>query len=101
VPVVTADPEKIRFAIDVLALVSAAFLAVPAWHLNRHAALAARMRHSRVVFKDAALSERHRALSARLEALRDDWKHWKAMCLHIGTAAGLLATFLAVVLRFM
>lgn len=86
-----------KLAINLLTLLSAACLSVPAWHFNHYAALAARLSLSRVTLKDEELAKRHSALLGKLQALRDDWKPWKALLLHIGTVAGLLAAALTVI----
>lgn len=86
-----------KLAINLLTLLSAACLAVPAWHFNHYAAVAARLSLSRVVLKDVALARRHRALLDKLHALRDSWKPWKAWLLHVGTVAGLLAAALTII----
>lgn len=86
-----------KLAINLLTLLGAACLAIPAWHFNHHAALAARLSLSRITLKDEELEKRHNALLSKLQALRDDWKPWKAWLLHIGTAAGLLAAALTVI----
>lgn len=45
----------------------------------------------------ACLAERHGKMLARMQALRDNWKPWKAWMLHIGTVAGLLAAALSII----
>ncbi len=82
---------------DVLALVSAAFLAVPAYYINHYAALASRVTLTRIRLADPELDARHRQLLEKLQKLRDEWKPWKAWCLHVGTAAGLLAAALTAI----
>jgi len=47
---------------------------------------------------DPALIERPQRLLERLQRVRDEWRPWKAWCLHIGTVAGLLAALVTVVL---
>lgn len=89
-----------KLVINLLTLLSAACLAIPAWHFNHYAALAARLSLSRVTLKDEELAKQHGALLAKLQALRDDWKPWKAWLLHAGTVAGLLAAALTVIEGF-
>jgi len=79
---------------DLLALLSVVFLAIPAYHINHYAWLAARVTLTHVHIVDPELEARHQALRKKLEALRDAWTPWKAWCLHIGTATGLLAAAL-------
>jgi hypothetical protein len=82
---------------DGLALLSAVFLAVPAYYINHYAALASRVTLTRIRLEDPALRARHSQLLERLQTLRDGWRPWKAWCLHIGTAAALLAAALTAI----
>jgi hypothetical protein len=87
----------LKLIADSLAFASLCCLSVPAWHVNRYARLAARITLNRVRLADPELARRHRALLEKLQRLRDEWKPWKAWCLHVGTSAGLLAALLTVV----
>ena len=84
-----------KLAADLLALVSAGFLSVPAWYLNYYARRVARATLNHAKFPDKPLADIHSELTADLVGLRDRWTPAKAWCLHIGTVAGLLATLLA------
>jgi hypothetical protein len=60
-------------------------------------ALAERVTFKRIRLADPELAARHRQLSEKLQKLRDERRPWKAWCLHIGTAAGLLAAALTAI----
>jgi hypothetical protein len=79
---------------DFCALLSAGFLSVPAWYINRYAHMAARTLGNRPTTDDLDLRRIYLELLKELRARRDDWKPWKAWFLHIGTVAGLLAALL-------
>jgi hypothetical protein len=85
----------VKLLADALAVISAAFLAVPAWYFNKYAHLAARATLTRIKIADPRLAALYHDTLRELVDLRDGWKPWKALCLHIGTVAGLLATALA------
>jgi len=87
----------VRTLADLFALVSALFLAVPAYYINHYAALASRVSLTNIRLEGPALQARHAQLLERLQKLRDEWRPWKAWCLHIGTAAGLLAAALTAI----
>lgn len=79
---------------DPLAFVSAGFLSIPAWYLNHYARLTSRATLKNVELPDEEMAAIHRDALEKLQVLRDGWMPWKAWCLHIGTAAALLATAL-------
>jgi hypothetical protein len=81
---------------DALAFVSACFLAGPAWYFNHYAHLAARATLQKVGFADPQVAAAFKRTEVKLAKLRDQWTWKKAWCLHLGTAAGLVATALAV-----
>lgn len=83
--------------VDFLTLASAGLLAIPAWHFNRYARLSSRATLHRIRIADAEIARKHQAVLKELQELRDSWKCWKAWCLHIGTAAGLIAAALAAI----
>lgn len=85
---------------DFLAFLSALFLAFPAWYFNKYAHLAARAARIKLNLPDPELATLFQDTKRELVELRDEWRPWKAWCLHLGTAAGLLATFLAVLSGF-
>jgi len=78
----------VKISADVLAFLSAAFLAFPAWYINRYAHLAARAAPLKLKLPDPELRKIYRETLAELVDPRDGWKPWKAWCLHIGTVAG-------------
>ena len=80
---------------DVLAFLSAGLLAGPAWYFNHYAHLAARATLQKVRFNDPKVAAAFKRTEEKLAKLRDQWTWKKALCLHLGTAAGLLATLLA------
>ncbi|MBS0380675.1 MAG: hypothetical protein JSS29_19505 [Proteobacteria bacterium] len=82
---------------DILAFASAAFLAGPAWYFNHYAHLASRASLEKIRIEDPEVAAAFRRTEAKLAKLRDQWTWKKAWCLHLGTAAGLLATLLAVI----
>jgi hypothetical protein len=83
--------------VDFMTLASAAFLAVPAWHFNHYARLSSRATLHKASISDPVIAERHTQVQSELQKLRDNWKHWKAWCLHAGTALGLGAAVLAAI----
>lgn len=86
-----------KLCADFFALISAAFLAFPAWYFNKYAHLAARAARIKLKLPDPELAALFQDTKRELVELRDEWKPWKAWCLHIGTGAGLLATLLTVI----
>jgi hypothetical protein len=86
-----------KLCADFLAFVSAFFLAFPAWYFNKYAHLSARASRIKLNLPDPELAALFRDTKRELVDLRDEWRPWKAWFLHIGTAAGLLATLLTVV----
>jgi hypothetical protein len=82
---------------DILAFLSAGFLAGPAWYFNHYAHLASRASLYKLNIKDEKVAAAFKRTEEKLAKLRDQWTWKKAWCLHLGTAAGLLATLLAAV----
>jgi len=70
----------VKISADVLAFLSAAFLAFPAWYINRYAHLAARAARLKLKLPDPELRKIYRETLAELVDLRDGWKPWKAWC---------------------
>lgn len=81
--------------VDVLTFLSLVLLAIPAWHINHYAKLAAQLSSLRVELRMSSLAERHRQLREKINKLRDEWKPWKAWFLFLGTIAGALAAVLS------
>ena len=79
---------------DALVLISAIALAFPAWYFNRYAHLAAKSNLKNIELGEPEFQEEHKRILEELQTLRDEWRPWKAWCLHIGTVAGLLAAAL-------
>jgi hypothetical protein len=92
-----SEASAVKLYADVLAFLSAGFLAVPAWYFNRYAHLASRATLQKVQISDPVVAAAFKKTEEKLAKLRDEWTPWKARCLHIGTVAGLLATLLAVI----
>jgi len=86
-----------KLCADVLAFLSAGFLAVPAWYFNHYAHLASRASLYKLNIEDRDVAAAFRRTEEKLAKLRDKWTPRKAWCLHLGTVAGLLATLLAVI----
>jgi hypothetical protein len=87
----------VKVSADILAFLSACFLAFPAWYFNKYAHLAARASRIKLKLPDPQLAALLQTTKRELVDLRDEWKPWKAWCLHIGTVAGLAATALTVI----
>jgi hypothetical protein len=84
----------VKLLADVLALLSAGFLAGPAWYFNHYAHLASRASLDKIRLEDSEVAAAFKRTEEKLAKLRDQWTWKKAWCLHIGTGAGLLATLL-------
>jgi hypothetical protein len=81
--------------IDILGFFGVGLLAIPALHASQYATQAARLSQARTHFADADLRKRRADILKSLQALRDDWRPWKANCLKYGTILAALSYLLS------